>query len=309
MTNDKKTKQCIRCKQEKSITLFQPSVSPFLPQHRSYICTPCLEQMCNPTDLDSVDAVMRWGDWPFDPDKWTQLYGANKEHTLTTYFGLLADQRYDNATWATESAHWAEIRARGGKVEDYIQSLSGAEAAELRKKWGGEYAPDDLQFLEDYYTRIVSTQNVSTPILQEYAKDLCEVELRIKKGMRANEDVKKEMDARDNIIKMANFSASNSKNATDFDSASELICYLIKMGWNPKWHTEPQDSIDFIMKNNQDYLRRLAQGEGNFAEQVEDKAAQFNLAERLETEEASYQYDVNDEPTEFEDEEEFGNDL
>lgn len=252
---------------------------------------------------------MRWGDWPFDPDKWTQVYATNKEHPLAAYFGLLADQRYDGSTWAKESAHWAEIRARGGNAADYIQALSGAEAAELRKKWGAGYNPDDLQFLEDYYTRIVSTQNVNTPILQEYAKDLCEVELRIKKGMRANEDVKKEMDARDNIVKMANFSAANSKNATDFDSVGELITYCVKAGWQPKWHTEPQDSIDFIMKNNQDYLRRLTQGEGNFAEQVEDKAAQFNLAERLETEESSYQYDVNDEPTEFEDEEEFGNDL
>lgn len=252
---------------------------------------------------------MRWGDWPFNPDKWTQLYATHKEHTLTAYFGLMDDESYRNATWAEESAKWEKLRANNIDPAEKIRILSSAEGAALREKWGVEYDPVDIRFLEDYYTRIVATQNVNTPILQEYAKDLCEIELRIKKGVRANEDVKKEMDARDNIIKMANFTANNSKNATDFDSVGELITYCVRKGWRPEYHTEPQDSIDFIMKNNQDYLRRLVQGEGNFAEQVEDKAAQFNLADRIENEESSYQYDANEEPTEFEDDEEFGNDI
>lgn len=301
---DKKTKQCIRCKETRDLAMFPQSPSPFLPQKRSYICIPCLEQMCDPTDLDSVDAVMRWGDWAFDPNKWTQLYATHKNHTLGAYFSLLADQAYDNATWAKESARWAQIREQGGDPANYIDTLSDAEAAETRKMWGSSYSPEELQFLNDYYNSILATQNVSTPILQKYARNICELELRIMKGIRAGEDVKKEMDARDNAIKMANFSAANSKNATDFDSVGELITYCVKMGWNPKWHTEPQDSIDFIMKNNQDYLRRLTQGEGNFAEQVEDKRAQYDLAERIESEETSYHYDTNSDPVEFEDNEE-----
>jgi len=40
--------------------------------------------------------------------------------------------------------------------------------------------------------------------------------LRIKKGLRGNTDVKKDMDARDNIIKIAKFEASNAKSAADF---------------------------------------------------------------------------------------------
>lgn len=304
MATEKKTKTCMRCKQERDLSQFPQSPSSLLPQQRSYLCINCLEQMCDPTDLNSVDKVMRWGDWAFNPDKWTQLYAQHKAHTLRAYFNVLSDQAYDNVTWATESARWAEIRAQGGDPADYIATLSDAEAAETRKMWGDSYAPDELQFLNDYYNRILATQNVTTPILQEYARNLCELELRIKKGIRAGEDVKKEMDARDNVIKMANFSAANSKNATDFDSVGELITYCIKQGWKPMWHMEPQDSIDFIMKNNQDYLRRLTQGEGNFAEQVEDKRAQYDLAERIESEETSYHYDANSsEPTEFEDDE------
>ena len=112
------------------------------------------------------------------------------------------------------------------------------------------------------------------------------------------------MDARDNIIKIAKFEATNAKNAADFDSVGELMVYYGKKGWHPKWHTEPRDSIDFMMQNIQNYLKRLVINEGNFAEQVEDKKAHYNMTERLEEieneavefdETANVEYEGNDE--------------
>ena len=90
------------------------------------------------------------------------------------------------------------------------------------------------------------------------------------------------MDARDNIIKIAHFEATSAKNAADFESVGELMVYYGKKGWHPKWHTEAKDSIDFMMENIQNYLKRLVVNEGNFAEQVEDKRERYNMTERLE---------------------------
>ena len=73
--------------------------------------------------------------------------------------------------------------------------------------------------------------------------------MRIKKGLREGLDIKKDMDARDNIIKIAKFEASNSKSAADFESIGELMVYYGKKGWHPNWHSEPKDSIDFCMEN------------------------------------------------------------
>jgi len=44
------------------------------------------------------------------------------------------------------------------------------------------------------------------------------------------------------------------------------MVYYGKKGWHPNWHAEPQDSIDFMMENIQNYLKRLVMNEGNFAE-------------------------------------------
>lgn len=70
----------------------------------------------------------------------------------------------------------------------------------------------------------------------------------------------------DDIVKTYHFEASNAKSAADFESVGELMTYYGKKGWHPSWHMEPQDSIDFMMENIQNYLKRLVFNEGNFAE-------------------------------------------
>jgi hypothetical protein len=86
----------------------------------------------------------------------------------------------------------------------------------------------------------------------------------------------------DDIVKTYNFTAANSKSNADFESVGELMVYYGKKGWHVNWHTEPQDSIDFMMENIQNYLKRLVVNEGNFAEQVENKKEKYNMTERLE---------------------------
>ena len=280
MTCEVKTRKCLKCKQEKPEHNFQYTPCKFFPAHRSFICTSCLETMIQQDNLDEVDALMRFLDLPFDLDKWTSLYSLHKDHTLTAYFNLLYDEHYATLQWADENERW-RIAREEGTIDDEIAALNEAKLRRLKKEWSPAYTNDELLFLDNYYNQIIATQNVSTPILQHYARDLCEIELRIKKGLREGADIKKDMDARDNIIKIAHFEASNAKNAADFESIGELMIYYGKKGWHPHWHTEPKDSMDFLMENVQNYLKRLVINEGNFAEQVESKKEQYNLNERL----------------------------
>lgn len=267
------------------------------------ICTSCLETMVPQDNLGEVDRLCRYLDIPFNLDKWTQLYKQHKDHTLSAYANLLLDDHYSSLNWSDENERW-RIAREENYIDDEIEVLNEARARKLRKQWSPTYSMEELFFLDDYYNQIIATQNVSTPILQHYARDLCEIELRIKKGLREGADIKKDMDARDNIIKIAHFEATNAKNAADFESVGELMVYYGKLGWHPKWHTEPQDSIDFMMQNIQNYLKRLVVNEGNFSEQVEQKREKYNLTERLEEienetvefdETADVEYEGNDE--------------
>ena len=237
--------------------------------------------MIKQDNLGEVDRLMRWLDLPFDLNKWTQLYEQHKDHTLTAYFNLLYDEHYEPLRWADENERWRLAREEG-TIDDEIKMLNDAKLKKLRSIWSAAYKPDQLLWLDNFYNRIVATQNVSTPILQEAARDFCEIELHIKEGMRAGLDVSKLMKQKDDMVKTYNFTASNAKSAADFESVGELMVYYGKKGWHPNWHNEPQDSIDFLMENMQNFNRRLVANEGNFAEQVEDKRAHYNMTERLE---------------------------
>ena len=281
MTEEVKMRRCLRCKETKPEFNFQYTPSKFFPGHRSLICTNCLETMVDQSNLGEVDRLCRYLDVPFDLDKWTSLYEIHKDKTLTAYFNLLLDDHYQALQWTDENERW-HIAQKEGSIDEEIAALSKSKLQQLKKTWSATYTKDQLLWLDQYYNEIVATQNVSTPILKHYARDLCEIELRIKKGLREGLDIKKDMDARDNIIKIAKFQASNAKSAADFQSVGELMVYYGKKGWHPNWHTEPQDSIDFMMENIQNYLQRLVRNEGNFAEQVEDKKARYNMTQRLE---------------------------
>ena len=280
-TLEKKTRRCAKCKQERPLEQFQPTASKFFPGGRCYICTPCLEIMTPQDNLGEVDRVMRWLDVPFDLNKWTQLYAQHQDHTLTAYFNLLYDEHYEHLKWTDENERW-RIAREEGTIDDEIKVLNDSKLKKLRKTWSAAYKPEQLLWLDNFYNQIVATQNVSTPILQEKARDFCELQLHIKEGLRANVDVSKMMKQADDIVKTYHFEASNAKSAADFESVGELMVYYGKKGWHPNWHTEPQDSIDFMMENIQNYLKRLVMNEGNFAEQVEDKRARYNMTERLE---------------------------
>lgn len=308
MTDEIKMRKCLKCKQEKPIHEFQYTPSNFFPSHRSQICTSCLELMVHQDNMGEVDRLCRWLDVPFDLNKWTQLYAIHKDHTLTAYFNTLLDEHYQALQWADENERWRLARNEG-TIDEEIEALSEAKIRKLKRTWSPSYSAEELLFLEDYYNQILATQNVSTPILQHYARDLCEIELRIKKGLRNGNDIKKDMDARDNIIKIAHFEATNAKNAADFESVGELMVYYGKKGWHPKWHSEPKDDVDFCMQNIQNYLKRLVVNEGNFAEQVEDRRERYNLTERLETiENESVEFDETAD-IEYEDESELVQDL
>ena len=308
MTDEIKMRKCLKCKQEKPIHEFQYTPSNFFPSHRSQICTSCLELMVHQDNMGEVDRLCRWLDVPFDLNKWTQLYTIHKDHTLTAYFNTLLDEHYQALQWADENERWRLARNEG-TIDEEIEALSEAKVRKLKRTWSPSYSAEELLFLEDYYNQILATQNVSTPILQHYARDLCEIELRIKKGLRKGDDIKKDMDARDNIIKIAHFEATNAKNAADFESVGELMVYYGKKGWHPKWHSEPKDDVDLCMQNIQNYLKRLVVNEGNFAEQVEDRRERYNLTERLETiENEAVEFDETAD-IEYEDESELVQDL
>ena len=290
---------CGKCKIDKPITEFVPTKSPFHPKDRSLMCLTCLEKLIDPKDLNQVDKMCQWLDIPFFVNEWTRIWNAAKERTLHVYVKLLSDNpSYTSLDWSTVNEKWQDAETCGTLI-DNVPVVAEGWRREMMRKWPSDQERDDedYHYLENFYNDLCTTQNLVSATQRDDAKRLCEVGLLATKKIRAGLDAKNEMAIYHNIVKTEGFEPKNAKNIGDFDSVGELYTWLEKRGWKPKWHTEPQDSVDFTIKNIQKYLQRLVAGEGALADQVENRRKQLELANRLEED---YDTPLEDEDVEIE---------
>lgn len=290
---------CGKCKIDKPITEFVPTKSPFHPKDRSLMCLTCLEKLVDPKDLNQVDKMCQWLDIPFFVNEWTRIWNAAKERTLHVYVKLLSDNpSYTSLDWSTVNEKWQDAETCGTLI-DNVPIVAEGWRREMMRKWPSDQERDDedYHYLENFYNDLCTTQNLVSATQRDDAKRLCEVGLLATKKIRAGLDAKNEMAIYHNIVKTEGFEPKNAKNIGDFDSVGELYTWLEKRGWKPKWHTEPQDSVDFTIKNIQKYLQRLVAGEGALADQVENRRKQLELANRLEED---YDTPLEDEDVEIE---------
>ena len=293
--------QCPYCHRDRTIEEFAATASPFHPKGRSYICVPCLERIVPADDLEKVDQMCRWLDIPFLIDQWTRLQRNAKERTLRMYLQLLEENAsYSALNWQEVNEKW-RLSMEAGTIQDNIPTINEQWRAQMRLKWPSDMDrdDDDYHYLENFYNDLCTTQNLVSATQRDDAKRLCEVGLLATKKIRAGLDAKNEMAIYHNIVKTEGFEPKNAKNIGDFDSVGELYTWLEKRGWRPKWHTEPQDSVDFTIKNIQKYLQRLVMNEGGIGDQVENRKKQLELANKME-EEFIYEDDTEDVEIEYE---------
>lgn len=290
---------CPYCKQERQIEEFVKTKSPFHPKGRSLICIPCLERIVPSDNLTKIDQMCRWLDIPFLIDQWSRLQRNAKERTLRLYVKLLEENAsYSALDWTEVNEKW-KLSMESGTIEDNIPSINEAWRAQMRLKWPSDMdrSDEDYHYLENFYQDLCTTQNLVSATQRDDAKRLCEVGLLATQKIRAGLDAKNEMAIYHNIVKTEGFEPKNAKNIGDFDSVGELYTWLEKRGWKPRWHTEPQDSVDFTIKNIQKYLQRLVANEGAIGDQVENRRRQLELANKMEEE---YEYDDTDDTVEIE---------
>lgn len=293
--------KCPYCKQERQVEEFAATASPFHPKGHSYICVPCLERIVPSDDLEKVDQMCRWLDIPFLIDQWTRLQRNAKERTLRMYLKLLEENAsYTALDWSEVNEKW-KLSMESGTITDNIPTINEAWRAQMRLKWPSDMdrSDEDYHYLENFYNDLCTTQNLVSATQRDDAKRLCEVGLLATQKIRAGLDAKNEMAIYHNIVKTEGFEPKNAKNVGDFDSVGELYTWLEKRGWRPQWHTEPQDSVDFTIKNIQKYLQRLVMNEGAIGDQVENRRKQLELANRME-EEYVYEDSMEDVEIEYE---------
>ena len=99
--------------------------------------------------------------------------------------------------------------------------------------------------------------------------------------IRAGEDFDKLLKSYDTLVKIADFTPRNAKNANDFDSVGELFKWLEKRGWkNQYYNGATKDIVDETLHNIQAYNQRLYTNESGIGDEITERIrALQNVAE------------------------------
>ena len=119
---------------------------------------------------------------------------------------------------------------------------------------------------------------------------LCKISLELDKRIRAGaSDIDKLIGSYEKLVKTAEFTPKNVKNASDFDSIGELVKWLEKRGFvNTYYDDVTKDIVDETLKNIQAYNQRLYINESGIGEQITERLESLKHAEELDN-----YYDLN----------------
>ena len=286
-------KKCNRCGGSFGPENFSPSRSIFCKDGYLPICNTCLNNFLKENDFNwrDVDKICQYADIPFIPKEWERLREMTDEDSLfSTYATIFQGEEYEGLGWDSYYEQFKNLK-EVGLIEDELPKLRDEKFKKLREKWGGNYADEDLVYLEGLYTGLLATQNVNGALQVDQAQKICKISFEIDSRIREGDDFDKLLTSYDKLVKTAEFTPKNVKNATDFDSVGELFRWLEKRGWKNKFYDNvTRDIVDETMKNVQNFTQRLYTNETGISEEIDRRVAALQSAKELED-----YYDTNKE--------------
>ena len=279
-------KTCARCKQNRGIDAFTKTASYFYPDGTLPICNDCVNKYLEKFDYswDAIDKVCQWADIPFIVEEWERIRALNeKEDCFKVYAKVFSNEDYNGIGWSDYFRQYKKLK-ESGLIEAEIPELREERLAKLRQRWGENYDESELYYLEELLKGLQRSQNVNGALAMDQALKLCRISLEIDKQIReGNKDVSKFLSAYDAIIKAADFTPKNNKNAADFDSCGELWTWLEKRGFvNKGYDGATRDVIDETLKNIESYNQRLYVNESSIGEEITKKIENLKSANALE---------------------------
>ena len=276
------SRECKRCKRQFGPDMFTKTSSPFFVKGYTDICNDCLKDYLVKYDFnwEKVDKLCQYLDIPFIPKEFERIREEHGDDCFTRYAEFFQELDYEGLNWGDYFKEFKKLK-EAGFLKDELPLLQDQHRRQLQEKWGFNYDDEALFYLEGLYEGLLTTQNITGSLQIDQALKLCkisyELDMRIQGGAT---DIDKLIGSYEKLVKIAEFTPKNTKNAGDFDSVGELIKWLEKRGFvNQYYDNVTRDIVDETIKNVQTYNRRLYTHESDISEQINERISNLKTVE------------------------------
>ena len=249
---------------------FIKTKSLFYPDGYLPMCADCIKQLLieHNFDWDLVDKLCRYADIPFIPAEFERLHESNGDNVFQVYADVFLSSEFEGLGWKQYYEEFLRLKEKG-HIEDELPILKEEKRKQLKEKWGSNYDDEELQYLENLLDGLLQTQNISGALQFDQALKICKISLNLDSKIREGTDFDKLVGSYDKLVKTAEFTPKNVKNASDFESTGELIKWLEKRGFKSKFYDNvTRDIVDETIKNIQSYNQRLYTNESGIGDEI-----------------------------------------
>lgn len=277
-------KECTICKTSYGPDNFSKTKSIFYPDGYLPICNSCLKEYLIEKEFNwqAVDRLCQYADLPFVPSEFEKLHMMNGDDVFPKYAEVFQSSEYEGLGWDDYFKEFLKLKAER-RIEEELPQLADNKRLKLKQKWGPNYDDEALQYLEQLYNGLLQTQNVAGALQADQALKICKTSYEIDCKIREGADFDKLLSSYDKLVKAAEFTPKNVKNASDFDSIGELVKWLERKGWRCQYYDNvTKDIVDETLKNIQSYNRRLYTNESGIGEEITRRIEALEKADKLE---------------------------
>lgn len=274
------TKTCTCCGQDHPAAHYIRSKSILAADGFADVCNDCIGRILRENDFNwkIVNQICAALNIPFIPKEWVRFLNENPDDAFQRYAAVFFKEEYEHLDWGMYFDEFKKLE-KMELIEQELPLIQEERLEKMRDKWGANYSEEELSYLDTLYNGMLQSQNVNGALQVDQAEKLCKISLEIDSRIRAGTDFDKILASYDKLVKIAEFTPKNAKNASDFDSAGELFKWLEKRGWKNKFYDNvTRDVVDETLKNFQAFNQRLYTNETGIGEEITRRIEALKIA-------------------------------
>ncbi len=279
-----KLKKCSVCGQTFGPENYTVVKSPFYPDGALPMCNDCVSDYLKEHNFDwaFVDKLCQMVDIPFVPKEWERIYQMNGAAAFPKYAEVFLASDYDDLGWSDYHKEFKRLK-EAKVIEDELPELDEKKRKAQRERWGSNYDPEALDYLDNLYNGLINTQNVNGALQVDQAVKICKISYEIDQRIAGGEDFDKLLTSYDKLVKTAEFTPKNVKNINDFDTCGELVRWMEQRGWRNKFYDNvTRDIVDETIKNIQAFNQRLYTNESGIGDEINRRIEALKSVKEME---------------------------